>query len=427
MKDIVFPKMPYGQGGFSWVNKEKGIIRYRLTYKAKADGKSYRLFVDSTSVTNCFRLMEEKKHQTEEKARKNYAVSIENQSVKLADAMLAWLAETKLGKNKANSYDRDECTIVNQIQPYDIGQLQVVDVCRDDVIAHIDYLQFRYNDGKGYSFSVVKKTFEILDQFFSYFYRNDPSRNPMNGLARPLPKRVINEITIEEAAEHTALEDLVLSDEEINVFRDFCMREPKNGCLGGTKYGKHLYFMLLTFLRVGEATTLVWSDVDFEKKELTVSKAVSRVKNREQNASFKTKIILTKPKTKSGIRKVALTDEAIDVLLSIKNDSSFTEDGDFIFSTNKGSRVLEQNLLSGLKGILKASGINKNGNKDAFDLHYLRHTGISYYLRHGTPIDAIAQMAGHSSSAVTANVYYHIIRAQRETAASVMNSIVRGT
>lgn len=417
------PELPYGQGGFDWLDEANGIMRYRLSYKANADGKTYRLSVTGKSARECFNLMDAKKRQKEKDASRLFRTSMDNKAVSLSNAMLNWLKNTKNSKNKATTYDRDECTIRNQIDGYPIGRTCACSVDADDIMKHIHYLQYEANNGAGYSFSTVKKTYELLDQFFRYYYRNNRSANPMNETERPERIKHVGEITLEEANASKEMYELVLSDDEIKVFREFCFRTPQNGVLGGTKYKLELYFIMLTFLRIGEAITLTWGDVDFDEKTLRVNKTASRVKNRDAKASAKTKVVLTKPKTETSSRLVALTDDAIDVLSEIRVRSRHTAKNDFIICTSTGNMVAPQNLYSGLRNALKACGLNKNGERDKFSLHYLRHTGISYYIRNGVPIEIVSEMAGHASTAITERTYYHIIKEQRKDALKIMNAI----
>lgn len=413
------PKLPYGQGSFSWANKEHTNIKFQRLYDLPdSPSKKVRLIVYGRSVNECFSKMADK-----EKSVRLPSKGIQGDKAILSNMMLRWLFVAKSKKNKANSIDRDECTIKNQIESYDIGNMAVDEIEPKDIKDHIHYLQYEHNNGKGYSFSTVKKTFEILDQFFAYYYRKNQNGNPMNGIDRPTRRKEIGEITLEDADSPEEIKDLVLSDDEIKLFKAACYQPPAIGKCGGTKYGVALYFIMVTFLRVGEATTLTWGDVDYDRKILKVTKAVSRVKDRNEKAKKKTKIILTKPKTKKSIREVVLTDEALEALDYIKANSKHTEQTDYILSTDKGTRVLEQNLLSGLKGKLKSCGLNPDGRRDKFGIHYLRHTGISYYLRHGISVDIISQMAGHASTAITTQTYYHVIKSQKEEALRMMNTI----
>lgn len=417
------PELPYGQGTFSWYNDEHTRIRFLRNYKCKADGKSYRLEVVGASVQECYDKMDKKERKVEQEKGKAFRTSLENQNVTLENALYDWLAKTKKDKIKANAYDRIECTINNQIAKHDIRLWRVLDIEEKDIKEHLDYLQHN-TDKRQYSISTIKKVYDVLNQFFADFYNKSPQNNPMNNIQRPIEDKEIGEISLDDDTSPDEIKDMVLSDEEIKVFKKFCYNTPKFGMVGSTRYGVHLYFMLLTFIRIGEALTLTWNDVDFDKKILRVNKTVVRVKDRNADSKHKTKLIITKPKTKKSIREVVLTDEAIESLSYIKANSNFTAPTDFVIASSKGTMVMEQNLRYSLKGILKASGLNVGGARNKFGLHYLRHTGISYYLRHGIPVDVISQMAGHASTAITTNTYYHIIKQQKYNALEKMNQIV---
>lgn len=423
-KEIKLPRLPHGQGSFSWRDSTHTKIKFQRNYKSKTDGKTYRLQATAATVKECYELMEHKEQEKEAEIKRTYRHSLDNRTVILSDAIREWLVKTKMDRNKANSFDRDECTLDNQIEKYDIGRLQAIEVTADDISKHLDFLLYSADNGvkRGYSYSVVRKTYELLNQFFAYFYAKDVNSNPMHLVKRPERKKNVAEITLDDNDSPNVIADLILSDYEIKIFKDACMREPKNGVTGGTKYGLHLYFILLTFLRVGEAITLVWSDVDWGRRLLRVNKAVSRVKNRDSSGA-KTKVILTTPKTQHGIRDVGLTDEAIRVLQMIKARSNFTAPNDYIFATNKGTIVPYTHLYKVLKGVLKSSGLNQNGERDGFTLHYLRHSGISFYIRKGVPLDVISEMAGHADTYITRNTYYHIINEQKRDAISMMNDI----
>lgn len=415
------PDLPYGQGTFSWYNDEHTRIRFLRNYKCKTDGKKYRLEVIGESVQECYSKMEDKEKRVEKEKGKAYRTSLDNPNITLANALYEWLNTEKKDKIKANAFDRIECTIKNQIEGYTISLWRVLDIEEKDIRKHLEYLQYN----KEYSISTIKKVYDVFNQFFVYFYKRNPQDNPMNNIFRPTEDKEIGEISIDDNTSPDEIKDMVLSDDEIKVFKEFCYNTPKIGTTGSTKYGVHLYFVLLTFIRIGEALTLTWNDVDFEKKILRVNKTVARVRNRNQESMNKTRLIITKPKTKKSIREVVLTDDAIEALNYIKSHSDFTSQNDFIISSSKGTMVLEQNLRYSLKGILKASNLNIDGKRDKFGLHYLRHSGISYYLRHGIPLDVVSQMAGHASTAITMNTYYHIIKQQKYDALNMMNEIVK--
>lgn len=406
------PKLPHGQGSFS---QYRDKIRYQKNIKI--NNKTFRLIVYGNTVNECLSLMAKKEKQESKRIVREDKHSLQDRTVVLSDAMHDWLSQY-LGSVKNNTYDRMECIINNQIDGYEIGRERVIDISSKDIENHLNIIS-------NYSYSTIKKTYEIIKRFMSFYFANDISSNPMNYVKKPKPTKAVGAITIEQASQNGRLEDLVLTDDEIIIFGKHCLKEPQNGVQGGSKYNPALYFILLTFLRIGEATTLVWGDIDYKKKILNVNKSTTRIVNRDSEIESKTVNIITVPKTKSSIRQVALTDEAFKVLDVIRLRSKFVSKKDFIICTSKGTQVSEQHLLSALKGTLKSCGLNQYGERDKFGLHYLRHTGISYYLRHGVPIDVISEMAGHSSISITSDVYYHVVNEQRTKAAEMMNAIAQ--
>ena len=79
----------------------------------------------------------------------------------------------------------------------------------------------------------------------------------------------------------------------------------------------------------------------------------------------------------------------------------------YIFSTVHGHPFASQNLNTLLKSALKRAGIDKH-----VTVHGLRHTGISYFLRHGEDIKAVSAQAGHSNVTTTADRYYNLVSDQ---------------
>lgn len=423
------PQMPRGEGVFTWGNASRTTFKYTKVFHSEVDGTNQRVSVSAGGETdhkaklNCIAKWEEKVNRIEEEKKKQFSISADNPETNLGKAMLDWLKRTKLDTEtvKGRSYDREECTIRNQIAPYEIGKKRAQDVTQEDIQNHLHFLQYEHE--KKYSYGTIKKTFEVLTQFFKWYYAKNQTLNPILLIDQPKPKKEVRAVSVEELNKRQAMPDIVLSDKEISIFKKWCYEPTEIGHAGSTKYGVALYFTLLTCLRSGEALALVWEDVDIEKRRLRINKTFSIVRVRSEGASQKTERIITTPKTESSNRFVMLSDEAIEALEFIKAHSKHTEPLDPIICTDKGSRVLEQNFSVSLKGILKASGLNKNGLRDKFGLHYLRHTGISYYIRNGVPIDVVSKMAGHANIQITQSVYYHIIEDQEIQALQIMNRI----
>lgn len=76
--------------------------------------------------------------------------------------------------------------------------------------------------------------------------------------------------------------------------------------------------MVFTGMRRGEVLGLRWEDIDFEKKLITVSRAVSYTTNQP---------IVSEPKTQSGKRTIPLNDQLVEFLKPLQ-DSGYVVGGE---------------------------------------------------------------------------------------------------
>ena len=83
--------------------------------------------------------------------------------------------------------------------------------------------------------------------------------------------------------------------------------------------------------------------------------------------------------------------------------------------------INNSNLNLTLAKILKNADIDKH-----VSVHGLRHTGISYFIRHNVDKDIVAKMAGHSDSKITDQVYYTILSDQDKKELEKINRMVKG-
>ena len=68
------------------------------------------------------------------------------------------------------------------------------------------------------------------------------------------------------------------------------------------------YLELVTGLRKGEITALLWSDLDTLNKTISVSKQYVKNPNGE--------LTLSRPKTETSVRKISIPQDAIDLLIA---------------------------------------------------------------------------------------------------------------
>ncbi|MBQ4585980.1 MAG: site-specific integrase [Clostridia bacterium] len=144
------------------------------------------------------------------------------------------------------------------------------------------------------------------------------------------------------------------------------------------------YIALLTGMRKGEILALKWSDIDFNKNIINVSKSVCYHRG---NA------IIKLPKTENGIRIVPLLNRLKKVLLKqniIKENYILSDDG-----KNPLSQKRYRTLYKKFKN---ETGINCTA-------HQLRHSFATFAFESGVPIKSIQNLLGHAQISTTMDIY----------------------
>lgn len=169
----------------------------------------------------------------------------------------------------------------------------------------------------------------------------------------------------------------------------------------GSRY--HALFVVLaaTGLRRGEALGLRWEDLDLDAGLLRVRGTLARVGGT---------LTVTEPKTERSRRVVPLPVSVVEVLRvhrrrqakdRLRAGSFWAETG-FVFATERGAATDPRNALRALAAASRAAGLADVG------LHTLRHSAASAMLSHGVPLKTVSEVLGHSSIAITGDVYGHV-------------------
>lgn len=165
----------------------------------------------------------------------------------------------------------------------------------------------------------------------------------------------------------------------------------------GQSYENQYKFMLQTGLRTGELVGLKWSDIDFGKRTVTISRTMEyRYKVGEWRVG--------PPKSKSGYRTIPLTDEAIRILKDQKEKNSKIkviniEWRDQVFLSRKGEPVKNSTYDTALFKICDKAEIRK------FSMHILRHTFATRCIEAGMIPKTLQKILGHSNIGITMNLY----------------------
>lgn len=395
------PNLPRGMGSYNWKNDEHTKIRYRK--QITHNGKSFKLSVDGDTIAECNALMKER----EDAIKKEIIITSRNEkSQTLEQGMLNWLQLYKSQEVFSRSYDRIESMYLTHISGTDLGQTQEQTITSDDIQKHI-------NDAKNsktkepLSYSSKKKLYELLDQYFKYKYIKQPQLNPMIPVVKP-----------KKTEKETLNEELVIwTDDEMKALCDAATQPYING-ISGFKHGMGIIFIMWTFIRIGEALALTWEDIDLENETIKISKSYSRTKIREgaKAGQYQYNVVPTKGKK---TRQFKMCKMAVDSIKEYKKRRNPSSDKEYIFSTGKDNKILTETSITRMyDGMKIKAGLDDSKH---VTIHGLRHTGISYFLRHGVPVEVVSRMAGHQSVQITIDTYYQVLEEQKSQAVEDLN------
>ncbi len=293
-----------------------------------------------------------------------------------------WMKEYQLNKLKPSSYDRLESTVLTHVLP-NLGKLRMDKVTRDKIQSLINSLHIE----KDLSYSSIKKVYVALNACFTHALTNDVVlKNPCIGVTLPPA---------------TAKQVLALTPNETKMLKSELSKTYSNG--------KPIYifapaFLLIlnTGLRIGEALSLSWEDVDFKNKCISVNKNAIMARQRDKKGSrargYK---LLTQnsPKTDKSNRIIPINNSAEEALKALKTNNN-TE---YVIVNSRKHRVLPSNFERSFHAALKNANIDGK-----YGVHSLRHTFASLMFANGVDVKIVSELLGHSTVKITYDIYVHL-------------------
>lgn len=168
-----------------------------------------------------------------------------------------------------------------------------------------------------------------------------------------------------------------------------------------TEAGLPIVLALHTGLRIGEISALKWSDIDFKRRELTVTKTLQRIFSR--TAPTKTELHEGYVKSQSAHRVIPLNKRIWSILRQQKQ----THEGEYV--VGKKATFSEPRLLTyHFKRILQKLSFPN------IRFHQLRHTFATRLLEKGADIASVSALLGHQSVKMTLDTYTDSLMAQRK-------------
>lgn len=255
------------------------------------------------------------------------------------------------------------------------GSQEVDSVTPQDVAAYLERFA-----KQGYSQKVISNSRSVLNMIFNHaFVCGDIRQNPCAGVPMPKGKK-------RRPRKPAPKEDIDM------------IEATKTESL----FARMSYFMAYTGCRRGEAVALQQKDIDRAAATAHICKAVAYSDTR--------KPILKTPKTEAGDRYVDLLDNVLEIL------PQYDDDETFIFFPD--GLPTKTQLETGLKKYQTAHGLKSTA-------HQLRHSYASLLHSAGVDVKDAQVQLGHSTVAMTQDIYTHLEEEHRREVKKQVNEYVK--
>lgn len=391
-------KLEHTEYGFV---KDKGQWKcYCTTNIAQPNGKSWRPNSYGKTKKAAREKLEAKlkkrvlELEQAEQAKTEEAPQDTDNSNMLVEQLKAYAIKKQQDKHlKLGSIKDKNDLIRNMVEPYNLGKKKVNEVQRSDVSRWIADIR------KGHGENRCKKAYNLLTDFYTNHYcvtEDIDYPNPAYGFKFSVPKSKADPMRI-------------FDNDETALYLKACEEMGERGDI--------LQFILYTYCREGEADTLTWAD--WNQSNLI---HIHNTWSKDDKDKY---IVDNRPKTEDSDRFIHLPAQVIGLLNARYADVEGTPLGRpsaWIFPAvkDKTKPLSESTTYNRHKEALRRAGLKPN-----LRVHDLRHSGISFNIRNSQVdcLSALSKQAGHSSRAITENIYEHVLDSQHKELAQISSQI----
>lgn len=304
-----------------------------------------------------------------------------------------------LSPNTCKTY---EIVIDSLILP-SFGNIELEDITSTHLQQFVDFLstpEARAECDTGLAPATVKRYATVFSSIISQAWKEQfIESNPFHGSFIRYPKIVQSEVE-------------AYSDDEVEDF--MCALKHED-----LKTQALLTLAVSTGMRRAEMVGLMWSDIDFDKKEIRITRSAYKLKNEKQG--------LKSPKSLSSNRSAFMSDILIKTLRKWKIEQEkqkreaggFWTDGGFVFTDNHGEMISVSTPTKICAKFEERHGLRH------LKLHGLRHTCGSLMVEHGVDPETVKAVLGHESLRTT-NRYIHPYEKSMREASEKMDRIMGG-
>ena len=231
----------------------------------------------------------------------------------------------------------------------------------------------------------------------------------LQSIIRPAFEMAVDDDMIRKNPFKFKLSDVVPNDAYL---RDALTKEQQERYLqfiqdyGHDNYYDDIVILLGTGLRVSELYGLTRSDIDFERRCIYVRHQLCRTAEKPY--------FITPPKTKSGIRRIPMTDmvymafrRVLHARVTPKVEILVDGHSGFVFLDKDGNPKVGMHLQNYMRGIQRKYTKLFGNTLPRITPHVLRHTFCTNAQQAGLDVKSLQYLMGHSNASVTLDVYTH--------------------
>lgn len=173
------------------------------------------------------------------------------------------------------------------------------------------------------------------------------------------------------------------------------------------------FFEVLYYLglRQGEACSLTWSDINFNKSEVSINKTIT-TKLRGQLYT------ISSPKTKKSNRVLPIPKKLLESLKIMKNNAKkkkYFKETWFVFGDELPFR--ETTIQVRKNKYCKLAGVKQ------IRIHDFRHSCASFLIQNGASIVLVSKYLGHSKISITLDTYTHLYENELKKVSNLIDTL----
>lgn len=239
--------------------------------------------------------------------------------------------------------------------------------------------------------------------------------DPTLGVVVPKKRKTVEEIETEP------MEMKYLDSDELNEFLEATLHHGLDLDI------ERFYLLAFSGMRSGELCALKWSDIDFKKNTIRITKTLYNENNNMKEYE------LTPPKTDGSIRMIEMEDEVMQLLKShrkrqMKIHASYQKEfndyhnGNFVFCRANGYPYIQKNIITRMSRLLEYTKIEKTATP-----HIFRHSHISMMAEAGIDLATIMERVGHDDPQTTLKIYTHVTKKMKKDASDKISNLYGNT